>query len=396
MSPGRTDDAVGTHGDPMKFVASYHGVWYGHRFAGLLASEAQVPNSGGVVMNMGRVLLNLTGLLAIVLIASTASGQGAPRNLDRLLNMQGQPTADEQAQIQRYADHWLRRLAGDDADEVAEAADELLDPPSNQLATAAFRIAYSKATLEGLERVLEDGSTYQAVQAMKVTSFLGSRDAMELAMRHVSAANEPRWKVRLWAAKGARILLAQLQRDNARPAQIDGYLRRILTASHLEDNWVVLLRDFEAMASVRREVGREAQVEALQKAIDRMEQASRAPSDLMLAVCRVIDSLLIQYIDPALSLDDQRKFGRALGVQLARVYEIAEMHWDKAQSAEQANKAYERAISGSDRLLQLIDSTLQTTSGSGPELRPAWISGNRVQFESGTKTWTTRVKTYVG
>ena len=83
---------------------------------------------------------------------------------------------------------------------------------------------------------------------------------LESIVRHVSIKEQPKFGIRLWAAKAFAIAVEQ---GTIPPNEINPALRQLAAAAGQETRWLILRRQFEAMAAVDSKVSRDVQVEAL-------------------------------------------------------------------------------------------------------------------------------------
>jgi hypothetical protein len=217
---------------------------------------------------------------------------------------------------------------------------------------------------------------------MQIAGMLGTPRGLELIISHASAQDEQKFNLRLWAAKSFPIAVG----EGVLPInEIDKALRRYGDAASCEENWLVLRRQFEAIASVNGKVSRDEQVLALRSATDRMEE-HKGPSDLMQAVKPAVKLMLDEYL--RLQPDQQEAFGKSLAPVLGDLVTVAKKHWDRAQEDDIARVNYGGAILISENLLRLIDRRVRPAqAGPRTELGPAWEDRKKTRFNSDHEAW---------
>jgi hypothetical protein len=289
----------------------------------------------------------------------------------------------EHQQIQDWADHWCQELLADDPSVVDTARERLTDPLLKPVRVGEpFRFAYAEATLSHLEGTIENGSSQAAVSAMQIAAMLGTPRALETILRHCSIEDEQEFGLRLWAAKSFPIAVGE---EVLPITEIDKALRRFGDAASREQNWLVLRRQFEAIASVKSILAREEQVRVLRSATDRMEEQP-GPSDLMQAAYPAVKLMLDEYLK--LQPEQQEAFGKSLAPVLCDLCTVANKHWDGAQEDDVARVSYGGAVHISENLLFLIDGRVRPRqAGPRTELGPAWRNREKNRFTSDHAAW---------
>lgn len=334
-----------------------------------------------------RIVRSLAGLLA--LFASAAATAAPPTSLGAIVQTNQPLTGDQLQRIQRYVQYWAEQLASDQSApaDAAEASQRLLDPSSTNIASPIFLSAYGREALPRLRSMLEQENNFAAVQAARIMGFLGIPEALDELLPWCSLANEPRYAVRLWASKSCEVLIRRTRSAGVvNERQLAGVLRQLKQAAEREDNWLVLHRQFEALAATGSDAARQQQLEVFESILRRLQRNDAEPSPLMEALSRAMISFRDQFI--RLGVQPQTDFGSELAPVLGQVFETALVHWDSAQQDPKARDVYGQAIQSSESLLRFIDQTLRPGAQSPrTDLSRAWSDGDRTVFEARTQIW---------
>ncbi len=284
--------------------------------------------------------------------------------------------------IRENAEYWSARLESDRADEVDIAQAKLLDPLKAVRVGELFRFEYSKALVPYLKKVVADAQPHAAVNGLQIAGMLGTPNALKIITDHASIENEKRFSVRLWAANAFPLAIRQkVLPDN----DINKALRQFGRAAAQETKWLVLQRQFEAIASVKNRVSRDVLITVLKATADRMG-GEPGPSELMLATYPALVLVRDEFID--LDAADAESIGKSLAPVLCDVCTVAKKHWDGAQADAAASESYRGAVKVSESLLKMIDNQERPRqAGPRTELAPAWIRRDRVRFEGDHDNW---------
>ncbi|MCZ6445319.1 MAG: hypothetical protein O6758_03950, partial [Planctomycetota bacterium] len=216
-------------------------------------------------------------------------------------------TPKQRINIREYAGHWCDQLALSGQDDVAKVRWKLVEPFRAPSVRDVFRYEYAQAALPQLQEIISGDNPLTAVNAMLVVGFLGTERALETIVDHCDIEDEPRFHVRLWAAKA---LVIAVEQESIAERDVNRALRRFGHAAGREKKWLILRRQFQALASVNGPVSREVQLSVLGDTADRMMQSGNIPCELMQAVYpalkRMRDDLIV------LGRDEQQTFGRVL------------------------------------------------------------------------------------
>jgi len=323
----------------------------------------------------------IPGVLLAAAVAASASAAPPPR----ITHLADSTTVNEQQrqEIRAYAEYWCDELLDEDPIVVDEAREKLLDPLVRPVQVGQnFRFTYADAAVPRLEGVIADGNPQASVSAMQFAGMLGTPRALEMIVKHASVQDEQKFNLRLWAALSFPLAVSK----GVLPINdTDRALREFGDAASREQNWLVLRRQFEAIASVKGNVSRDEQVRALRSATNRMDEHP-GPSDLMHAVKVAVKLMLDEYLK--LQPAEQETFGKSLAPVLCDLVTVAHKHWDNAQEDDVARVNYGGAILISENLLRLIDRRVRPRqAGPRTELGPAWKNQQKRRFNDDHEAW---------
>ncbi len=300
-------------------------------------------------------------------------------------------TDSEKRQVTEYVQYWADQLGEPrtSAGDAAKAAQKLIDPPNAGNVSSIFLSAYAREATPLLENILNGDSNFTAVQAAKVMGFLGTPDALEKLLPWCDASREDRTAVRLLASRGCQVLINRTVKDQViNERQLSSALRQLKQAAVDESNWLVLHRQFEALAAAKNETARLRQLEVFEAVVRNLERRPDETSPLMQSLTRAMSSLRDQYLNDFNVYQQQLDFGANLAPLLGRVFELANVHWEAAQPDPSAKESYEQAINISESLLSVIDHSVRAGSQSPSTNLPiAWNTGDRPRFQTDIKTW---------
>jgi hypothetical protein len=323
--------------------------------------------------------------LAAAAISIAAEG-AAPRAIGHLATERVLTEANR-ADIRAYATEWSGKFASEAPEEVDEARARLFDPLRAVKISQEFRFEYARAVLPGLDKAIAEGTPHGAVNALQIAALLGTPEALNLVVAHMSAEDEKADDIRLWAAKS----FAPAVRQGVVPENdVVKALRHLERAAAREDNWLVLQRQFEAIASVESPLSREIQVDVLRSLTARM-QKQKGPSELMQAAYPALLLIRNRYMN--LGGPDQELVGKSLAPILHDLCTVAQGHWDRAQADAAARQSYGGAVNISENLLKVIDSRVRpATPAPRSEMWPAWSDRDKARFVTGNDQWASVVR----
>ncbi len=342
-------------------------------------------------MTCGRLIstgLATSVILAVVVLPTHPARAAAPARINQLVDKANLSERDRD-DIRRYALHWAGNW---DPDKVDEARVKLIEPLRAIRVGDRFRIEYSKVVVPLLEKVILNGSAHATVNSLQVVAFLGTPDALKVILAHASIDDEDDYSIRLWAALAFPIAVSQgVLPQN----KINEALRKLEKAASHEATapgpantpmpWLVLQRQFEAIASVENSVSREVLPKVL-KAVTLAMESQQGPSDLMHATYPALILILNEYL--TLDQANQQRVGKSLAPVLCDLCTVAAKHWGNAQGDKAARKSYDGAVHVSENLLKLIDARVRPNQKRPrTELGPAWRSGDKNRFVEDHNKW---------
>lgn len=342
---------------------------------------------------IGRCSISAPLLVSVAITMVTATHAAPPARISQLAD-KSDLTERDRDEIRQYAEAWGRRLDAQDPAEVDEARDKLGDPLRAVQVGDVFRFEYSNALVPHLDKVVRDGSSHAAVNAMQLLGLLGTPASVQIILAHASIEAEPDFAIRLTAANAFPVAVRQ---DALPNNEINKALRDLgdaaasevraaaLAAGDEQTRWIVLRRQFEAISSVKSQASRDVQVKVIKAATQTMEKG-QGPSDLMQATYRALILVRNEYL--GLPPADQVSLGKSLAPVLYDLCTVAAEHWDAAQQDATALESYGGAVLISESLLKLIDARVRPTqSGPRTELGPAWRNGQKGQFNNDQEKW---------
>ncbi len=335
-------------------------------------------------MRGGRGVCCATPFLLVFASARVADA-APPRSITDLAGASS--LSDEQkSRVGEYAEYWVGQFGGG-PEEVNRARVKLLEPMKAPQVSEFFRLEYGRRLLGRLDGFIGGENPHAAVNAMQVTGFLGTPDALDLILAHCDLQDEKRVDVRLWAAKSLFITVSQPVLGQG---DVSRGLRRVAAAASHEDRWLVLQRQFEAVAAVDTRVARDVQIDLLVTTARRMAD-SPGPSDLMRATVHAVQLLRETYMK--LPRPEQEGFGAVLAPVLGEVVKVADRHWDPVQGNGDAREIYRKAVEACEGLLNFID-RLERPGGSTPQgqLSASWKNRDARRFREGLSKWQETLK----
>ncbi len=318
---------------------------------------------------------NIDGLLA------AASAQ--PQPVDRLASKTTPFTAQERVQVEQYVGYWVDQLASGEANSIREAVRALNEPLGAINLTLIFRDEYSRAVVARLEELFATSPGNEvAINALKVAGLLGTERALNLMVERSDPRRESSDAVRLWAAKGFALLVND---EGLRGRQMTRQTRDLARHARNEENWLVLRRQFEALAAAGGSL--DQQIEVLHAVADRLMKED-SPSRLIEALNRALVLLRNQWLNLR-DTREQQRFGAAAGPAVVRVLELADSHWEAAIEDKRARGWYGAAIQSAETLLIAIDLQVRQGRATMPAdaLDTAWSSRDAGAFRRQVGAW---------
>jgi hypothetical protein len=316
-------------------------------------------------------------------IATPARSQ-APPPIGSITGLSAQPSDAQRSIIRRNAEYWCRQLVADDAAKVNEARGKLIQPLRDRLTTIVFRNTFAVELLPNLRPILErPDKPMSSMVAMQVLGLLGTENAMEELMKHCHRPVEDRVALRIWAAKGFRLVLERsVDRDQgAIPApKVSRYIRQLGRAIDQEDDWRVLYWQLDALAALDHPVAAEVELAGFDSVTGRIG-ANPQMADLI----RALRPALLSFRQRFLQLQANPQEQRALGIEIARrlleSVELVDTHWDACAADESMGAVGREIVQISAQQLQFIDSNLGNFAVGQTTLEDALQRGDRQLFQ---------------
>ncbi len=324
--------------------------------------------------------------VALVLGAVVSGALGDPPPVNGLVG-QDPLSPQDRVQVRTYAEFYCNQLAVGDIPTAEQAKRHLLDPLRSPVISGDFRLEYSKVLVENLAAVIDGDKPHAAVNAMQLIGFLGTDRALGVIKDHIDAQQEDCFEIRLWAAKAFK-KAAEAGRLEAN--DLNPLLRQLGVACRNETEPFVLLRQFEAIASVDSSIARDVLLDAIGKKLDEL-QGQTEPSRLMEAIYPALVRLRDQYLNPRLTAADQKVFGKDIAGLLYKVFEVGSAHWNTIQADEKTRKEFGRSYKGAiglaENFLKAIDRSVRAAEPPRTQLIIAWEDVDKPRFEAGHQDW---------
>jgi len=304
--------------------------------------------------NRPRPCTYLTGLvLAIATLATIpAIAAAQPASINNLVSNTEPFTAPQRRAIEDYATYWSAALSSQDMEQARLAKRRLTEPFRSPGIRRIFRDEYARAAIPGLRRHIESDNVFAGVNAMQIVAEFQSDTALSVARDRCDIDREPRWQIRLWAAQAFGRIASQS--EDIPDRTIDSAMRDLARAGERETHWLVLQRQFEAMAAVSSDQSRESQIALLKTTLERITSEPSQASDLIQPVHRAMVLLRDQYLDVSLSSDQRNRLAADFAPLLREIQTIDIAQWNDQDVNRDVRTAYESAQSLSDTLLALL------------------------------------------
>ncbi len=327
----------------------------------------------------------ITACVAFVLAAVACGALGDPPPVNGLVGKDPLSPQDR-GQVRTYADFYCNQLAAGDIQAAERAKRQLLDPLRSPVISGDFQLEYSKVLAGNLAAVIDSDKPHAAVNAMQLIGFLGTDRALDVIKDHLDSKDEDRFEIRLWAAKAFRMAA---DADELDANDLNPLLRQFDTACRNETEPSVLLRQYEAIASVDSPVARSVLLGAIGKKLDVL-QAQAQPSRLMDAIYPALIRLRGQFLNRRLAAADQEVFGKKVASLLYKVFEVGSAHWNIIQADEKTRhefRSYKGAIGVAESFLKTIDRTVRTAEPPRTQLITAWENADKTRFDAEHRHW---------
>lgn len=340
----------------------------------------------------------LLGWLACLIVVTGSTLAATPSSLSGLVTKVNLTDAQKE-DIKQYADHYLGLLQNGGVDDVMRARTKLIDPMVNAMSgsSSLFRAIYANDILPTLEKIIDMDDTYRSVNALQVAGFLGTESTVNLLVEKTNSSAEPTASKRLWAVIALR---ESITRGDLTSRKISSAARDLARASEEENDWTVLMREFETMSNIARSpmekerggeelrsLGRRLQLQMVVNTIDRiLNQDEIASAELLQALRPSILDIRQQYIDPQL-MDHRREVGLGVAPQLGRVYDVILLHFDALRSNQELLRVAGITLRLSEETLKLIDSDLRNGTAITADSTAPWANAQRSVIQENRDVW---------
>ncbi|MBT8485880.1 MAG: hypothetical protein HKO59_05270 [Phycisphaerales bacterium] len=342
---------------------------------------------------------------ALVLLAAAAPAAFAQPASITSLATKSSLSPDDRNRIEDFASGWTDRLAAETTppEEIRRVRGKLLEPVRSPGVSGVFRDQYSRALVPKLETIAAGADAHRAVNALIVTSGLGSERALDLLLDHASVRDEPARFRRLAAARGCSVLFSRGPLDDINANRILGAARRLQEAAREETDAVTLRHQLQAILAAAEELPppnaagqaniRTFFIRALDGVADAVgNSATERPVDRLAAVYPVLNALRAYFLE--LGSAEQRTFGRQLGPVLQKMLDATDTRWDDIQSRPRPDNQPGNFIELAERFLSTIDAIVRGGRPPSTQLRAAWQSKNRDQYRADLQAWQSVVSSY--
>ena len=324
--------------------------------------------------------------MAALLCAASALAQAPPRPPGNdLINATTQLDAQQEKQLADFVTYHVARLAGQDPKQVSESRNALIQP-LRTTPSVVFLFHYSKTLVPALEQVIDkpdqpgQSNAFAVTNAMLVLQSLKSKRALEAVGRRIS---DPRVHVRIVAGAALEILLSPSARTVAeiQERDVEQAVTKIQQAIAAEENGVVMLHLFRALAIIDTPEARTAHVEAMKAVAARLAGQQTNHAGIMDAMRAAALHWRDQY--PTLPPGEQRAIAPILAPTMGSICDVARAHWDDAHNDARAKDTYGGTV-------QLCEAVLKLIAASGaPQtaLRQWWDQPDKPKYEADLKLW---------
>lgn len=336
----------------------------------------------------------LVWLIAAIALSTPCYAQPAPSIGPNLTNSSTALTAQQKAEVAEYAKYYAKQLAGKETGAADAASIKLTAPLSVPGVTGAFRVEYASALITELDPIVEQkDNIYASMNAMKVVAQLQTTGALQLAVRHFSIKDESRESIRLWAAICFREASIELVKNAINARTVDTATRALARAALDETDWLVLLRQLQALGKLNTTVANAEELNVLESIVDRMDRQN-GPSDLVHALFPAVVSLRNRMLNNELTPSQLASMGKRLGPILGKVLDNANKNWSEVQDDQDARSTYGKLISATERTITIVDRSVQPAEQRPPQTALAewWDKRDQPKFDRDVKLWQTRLE----
>ena len=338
--------------------------------------------------------MSVPRLFTLVLVCAAAGGsawaiQGAPPTIPSELVSTGSPLGAAQREtLAKFIEHWIARMNSGEADQVADARNQLAQVPRTPGATAVFRSDYGRIVTEKLKPLLTSSNDLAATNAMTVLAALRTTEAIDALVSQIDLRVQPAQERRLTAASMLAKSVGSVEFSEAKAAST---AREIAANVRSEASWIVVHQELEALAALapKNKVNFKTQIDAIGDVVSRIDKQG-TPSDLMQAVSRALAGLFKQYLDKP--INEQKVDGPILEPVVLSLLKTIDRHWDAAQKSEQSKRDYGDAIQRGEGILKRTSGVTGRSAPASPPLHEAWSANDRSKYTSGVSSWESFIK----
>jgi hypothetical protein len=337
---------------------------------------------------------------ALWLLNSVSNAQAQPlpgaRTLPQNIISSNSLTAQDRQQIAEYVNMGLALMTANPPkiEDVERARQHLLQPFTAPGVSLAFREDYSQAVVPPLAKLVPNANMHLAVNALGVLANLGTSRAMDVLLHHANKDGESRWQIRLRAAAGC---LAIIEARTLPPNRVVAAARRLRDAAANEDHSYTLLQqltaidrcDHTTLSPSERAQVRDLLVTAVSGAVDSLTRRGNLDQQpLMLeAIVKAVAMVRTKFLDQSVPQTEKLAMGKKIAPSLAQVLNHVNNTWDRGRADESTQRVYNSLVTGCESFMELIEKQVQPQQRTSGQLRGAWETGNRQQYEAGLKNW---------
>lgn len=288
-----------------------------------------------------RLFRHIAVLLAAICVYGSpeqSHAQNEPSSISNLTSNTDAFSASQRQAIATYATYWSEALRSEDMQRAQLGKRRLIDPLRSPGVRRLFLDEYARAAIPELRKAVESDNDFAAVNALQVIAAYHNDTALDVMSDHCDVNDESRWQVRLWAAHGISRIARQAQDIPQRT--MDSAVRDLERAGERETHWLVLQRQFEALAAIGSARGREGQITLLETTLDRMDENADAPSEFVQPVHRSLVLLRDQYVDVSLTSEQRRTLSEGFTPLLERIRDIDTSQWSGGGEHEELLAVY--------------------------------------------------------
>ncbi len=184
--------------------------------------------------------------LVLALTAGAAAQQSAPRLPENIVKSQRLDAESEKA-VTAFITDVLGKLAGPDSRTVALGREMVVASLNRQPSSPAFRVLFAAKVLPGLKKLVAEGSTFQATNALEVVKVLQCPDSILYLSEQSSPKRQPSQALRLVAANGLANPQSQVDLSTG---QVDAILKPIGASIAQESDWMIASYDLQALLAL--------------------------------------------------------------------------------------------------------------------------------------------------